>query len=341
MTSKGIDVFVYLGSQRFKVRLDSRGSSSEVIQEPDNMNSRHFEIDSSNLNHFLYIIPTENSGRLSMHALVDGSEVLQKWAEISPYTGGAYGPPCPDNLNDMVCNQLSQVKTGRYAMSCGFFDAGGWGGYSDRAYMYLTDDYSDWMGGLGVKGDVPFGWFVLPGAHDAGMFTVPATDEAVKTLVAAVSEYWNNLSDEEKTKIGLEVGLGAAALVLLTGILSVLARVTIANIGVALIAGIPRRALINLSNTQKDTIAMQLQLGIRFFDFRPGYNLDGKERVLRHQHNFVPGYGFDAFLNDVLAFLVTSSQRDRGGEPEFGGIYESLGHDSRRRRDRAAPCQGS
>jgi len=304
MTSKGIDVFAYVSSPRFKVVLESRGSNNEVIQGPGYLQSRHFEMDDSFLEHILFIIPTENTGRFTMHAQMDGQEILQKWAEISPYTGGAYGENSHDNLNNMVCNQISQVKTGSYAVSFGFFDAGGWSGYSDRAYMYLTDDFSDWMGLLGLKVDVPFGWFVLPGAHDAGMFTVPTSDEAVKALVAAVCEYWNNLSNEQKMEIGIEVGLGAMALVLLTALLGALASVTIANTGAALILGMPRRALINLSNTQKDTIAVQLQLGIRFFDFRPGYNLDGKERVLRHQHNFVPGYYFDAFLNDVVIFLA-------------------------------------
>ena len=295
MTSKGIDAYAYVSNSRCKVTFDARGNSVEEFNSSGAGQMRHYEIDSKNLGYF------EATGRFTMRAYVDGQEVLQKWAEISPLTGGAAGVSDQDNLNDMVHHQQSQVKPGHYAVSFGFFDAGGWSGYSDRAYMSVTEDFSNWMGALTRQNrNVPFGMFVLPGSHDCGMFTVLPSDDFVKTLVKVAVEYWNGLSDAEKAKIGVVAGLSAIGLALIGTILGALNSFMIGTV----VAGMATRAITNLSNTQKDSIATQLLLGIRMFDFRPGYNLDGKDRVLRHQHNFVPGYEFDKFLNDVVDFLI-------------------------------------
>lgn len=96
----------------------------------------------------------------------------------------------------------------------------------------------------------------------------------------------------------------------------------------------PDRALQNLANTQKDSTATQrecelstrrsqinaprltwplvkshtVRLGIRFFDFRPGYNfydvIKPEKREIRHQHALVPGEEYAAFLREILDFLV-------------------------------------
>lgn len=106
--------------------------------------------------------------------------------------------------------------------------------------------------------------------------------------------------------------------------------------------GLP--ALINMGNTQRDTTYTQLQLGSRYFDFRPGHlnpevakavenirsaplgmglmltalkNLGGAALglalapflgALRHIHLFVPGETYEQFLRDIVRFLGENPQ---------------------------------
>lgn len=51
-----------------------------------------------------------------------------------------------------------------------------------------------------------------------------------------------------------------------------------------------------------------MRLGVRFFDFRPGYNfydcIDAKPKEIRHQHALVPGETYLSFLISILSFLA-------------------------------------
>lgn len=94
-------------------------------------------------------------------------------------------------------------------------------------------------------------------------------------------------------------------------------------------------ALINLANTQRDGITRQLELGARFFDFRPAALrpdfmegiaslassnfMDAIKKIgfatiatclqplvgqMRHLHMFLPGCQYDDFISETLSFLV-------------------------------------
>lgn len=71
----------------------------------------------------------------------------------------------------------------------------------------------------------------------------------------------------------------------------------------------PRRVLANISNTQKDTITSQLNIGIRFFDMRPGWCfhdvIHTKRDLMHHQHAIVPGCTYEDFLTQIFDFLAT------------------------------------
>jgi hypothetical protein len=301
MFSKGIDAVGFAAEPRFRAVFQTRGSADHCVDSRAGYSRTHFEIDSADLGLF------EASGRFNLRAFADDREVLCKWAEINPYSGGAVGSDSGDNLNNMMAHQQSMVIPGQCAVSFGFFDAGGYSGWSDRAYLYVTRDLSTWMGDLGVDPTVPFAAFTLPGSHDAGMFTVPESDEQARTIVGAIVEYWNGLTPS--AKMGALAAAGFAATEMMAGAFAALLQsLSAVVLGVGVIAGVPRRALINLANTQKDTIAMQLRLGVRCFDCRPGYNLDGHDKVLRHQHAFVPGARFDVILKDITEFLVDHPQ---------------------------------
>jgi hypothetical protein len=122
----------------------------------------------------------------------------------------------------------------------------------------------------------PFSVFALPGAHDSGMFDTTCVNE-ILTETAFLSA------------LAPAVGWELAALQLL-GHSDIL------------------RSVINLAFTQKDTITNMLNLGVRYFDFRPGYCITSLGLgSLYHQHNFIPGYPYSNFLNDILSWLSTHS----------------------------------
>ncbi|NJL52812.1 MAG: hypothetical protein HC930_12440 [Hydrococcus sp. SU_1_0] len=261
--SKGVDYFVYLSGQNFQVKVSSpKKRRGQFSFQPKNslvgkMQKGHREIAMFDIG------AIEHSGRFEIAASKNGnSPLIEKYAEIAPSDGNLHG----SDMGNML--QTPSIVTQDYSVSYGFYDAGVI--ESHQAYIYVTDNYSNWMAQLFrempalKKGSLEL--FVLPGSHDAGMFTGIVSDELVGALIKFIP------------------GLNGLAL------------------------STAKRALINLAYTQKDNIKTQLELGIRYFDFRPGYNLINIDGILRHQHSFVPGYEFDKFLSDVVSFLKTHQQ---------------------------------
>lgn len=255
MASKGIDCFTYLSTSQFQTVVASRGNSDINFTEGGKMQMEHCEIEKSSLNGPGGIF--ENTGRLRIDAYSNNSELLSRYAEINPVTGNI----ADSNMKNML-ETTSEIGD-NYAVSYGFYDAGA--GKSHQVYVYVTDNYSNWMGDLinatpQLK-EQPFGTFVLPGSHDAGSFTAFLNDEIIQSIFNALGAELPEMS-------------------------------------------MAKRAIVNLFYTQKDDINTQLKLGIRYFDFRPGYTINRLvDNELRHQHNFLPGYRFDSFLSDVVGFL--------------------------------------
>lgn len=198
-------------------------------------------------------------------------------AVINVLTGKGEG----GTLEDMM-NTPSVVGTD-FALSYGFYDSGWAAGdltRDDQAYAYLTPAVSGWMGQLAgqypaVK-QLPFCQFALPGAHDAGTFDLTT----VKALIGSV----------DVAGVMLDVVAGSAA----GGAQGV--------VGSQILT-----AVTNLAVTQKDDVVAMLDLGCRYFDFRPGYAFSLFHDLapgIYHQHTAVPGYPFLSFLLDVLQWLA-------------------------------------
>jgi predicted phosphodiesterase len=89
------------------------------------------------------------------------------------------------------------------------------------------------------------------------------------------------------------------------------------------------RIVINLACTQKDDITTMLDLGIRYFDFRPGYcygplkNIPEFKNKIFHQHAFIPGYSYCKFLCDILNWLVAHPSEIVVVNLNFQGFEES------------------
>lgn len=58
--------------------------------------------------------------------------------------------------------------------------------------------------------------------------------------------------------------------------------------------------------SQKDSIYDLLQIGIRYFDFKPGYCVEGGTE-LYHQYKNIAGISYKDFLNDIKRFLIANT----------------------------------
>lgn len=272
MVSKGVDYYTYVGDPEYQISVTGPKVGG-VCSPAQNYAHQNLQIQSHNIHGW--------TGKLNWEAFAGASSVEAGDAEINTLTGNLEG-----GTMSHLLNTPSSVGNG-YALSYGFYDAGSGHGThltnQDQLYVYLTDNHSQWMGTLAATDphamSAPFYKFVLPGAHDAGMFTLSTVNAILQSAYADA----------------LLISLSQIPIIgPLIGILSI---------------GQAPRVITNLALTQKDDIRTMLNLGIRYFDFRPGtlYSkllpFDLGKPVRYHQHKLVPGYGYVPFLEDVLRWL--------------------------------------
>lgn len=278
--SKGIDYYAFLSTSPFTVKFsipddDGKSSSTTNWSNTDQMLNGNFQLSTDDIGWFDWY------GRFQWWAYMNGAQKMTQYASISPTTGNL-----DDDSDTTLGNMLNTPAAidSNYALSYGFYDSGaGYGDLTnqDQSYVYLTDNYSNWMGDLKnaipAISSKPFSTFALPAAHDSGMFSTTRLNQVLNDATMA-SILFGLLSPV--------IGLGLATL-----------SQTVAE-----------RIIINFSFTQKETITTMLNLGVRYFDFRPGYGYPGmNDGNLYHQHAVIPGYAYSNFLNDVLNFLKSHS----------------------------------
>lgn len=200
---------------------------------------------------------------------------------INTVTGNTSGP-----LADMM--DTPPLIGSDFALSFGMFDAGTGAGTGltnqDQIYAYLTPSQKSWMGTLAAAhssvNGAPLASFVLPGAHDAGTFDLTQ----VNTLCNSAA------------------GVAALAAAILSWIPG-------ATIILGLAAVQLKGVVVGEAVTQKDNTTTMLDLGCRYFDFRPGYAPSEIRSItpgVYHIHNVVPGATYQGFLQDVLTWLVAN-----------------------------------
>jgi hypothetical protein len=206
-----------------------------------------------------------------------GSSLASHYADIEPTIGNLWG----SDMENML--ETPSITTPGYDISYGFYDSGsGASGLTnqDQAYVYLTPSRATWMGEL-VKqmgsslAAKPFHVWALPGAHDAGTF-----DTTVLNTLLTSAKFIGYLTNVFFVPVGALLSTGPALL---------------------------QRGIINMAVTQKDNIATMLDLGVRYFDFRPGYMVSSDlSPGIYHQHLVVPGYAYSDFLNDIVYWLTSN-----------------------------------
>jgi hypothetical protein len=271
MVSKGVDYYGYINQDQFSVAFSGPDVGS-TLTKANNFTQQNLQIESGN-------IPGAGNytGKYQWTALATGT-VASAYNNINSLTGNLEGGTMT------VMLQTPSLFTQGSTVCYGFYDAGpGTSGLTDQdqSYVYFTDNMSNWMTYLtthyqGTAGSKPFYDCVLAGAHDAGMFTL---DTVNQILASSEGEAF------------------LAALVLLIPLFG----------GIA--AAEAPTAITNFALTQKDDIIAMLNVGVRYFDFRPGTlypAFAGFSSARYHQHLMIPGYPYIAFLEDILTWLMAN-----------------------------------
>ncbi len=279
MPSKGVDYYGYIdGNQKVAFSGPKVGSTLTVA---DNFKKNNLQIDSHNIPG-----PLDFVGRFAWVASDGyGTQFSTQSLDINSLTGNIAGGTMTTMMETPPVSAVDAngcVNTVCY----GFYDSGpGWSGLTnqDQSYVYVTSGLQDWMAS-GVAyynayhtkdaGEFPFYKFVLPGAHDAGMNTMSTVSSVL-------------YSPE-----------GAAMVSAVAYAFPLLAAFTVAE---------APYVLLNAAMTQKDGTTDMLNLGARYFDFRPGTmykGITGFSGERFHQHAVVPGQSYVKFLEEVLTWLA-------------------------------------
>lgn len=292
MSTKGIDRYVFLDNEDFTIAFYASGSKSVSFSNSHPMCKSSFQINILN-----------NVGSFSWTITYKKQVLIKHFAEINHLLGNLLN----SDLNNMMSTQ--SIINHDYALSYGFYDCGTRSIEAhltnhDRSYVYLTKNYSEWMKDLASEApkflERPLNVLVLPGAHDAGMFEIFNPKSILKN-----KDFLNRLHSHFKDPLMRK------------------------SMNFSDITDYLERIIINIACTQKDDINTMLDLGIRYFDFRPGYCYGSlksipefKDKIL-HQHGFVPGYPYYDFLCDILKWLSEHPSEIVVVNLNFQGFEES------------------
>ncbi|KAM0752878.1 PLC-like phosphodiesterase [Meredithblackwellia eburnea MCA 4105] len=235
----------------------------------------------SKVRHTVHEIEGVSSRYIGAFVENDGKAWFEGHVKVHPVTGIAKGSGF-----DSTAETVAVFGNGA-VINYGFHDAGE--GRHDMVYVYATPEYSNWLGDLITSNpawkDMPFSKLCLAAAHDAGMF---GKLDAGLDLLIKQGKLGNALASHAESNIATPV----------------------VHFLVAMLEDVklrPERVINNIALTQKDTFADQLKIGVRFFDFRPGFCFHDviylKKGVIHHQHAMVPGCTYLQFLTDIFNFL--------------------------------------
>lgn len=283
VTRKSIDYYTFLGGEEFSSFIeqpDKRGKSDDHRKKTSfawkpGMPFQTAFIDISNED--LNVLEKSGRFRWEAHQKRAAADVTLGGAfwEISPLTG-AMQTKYKDSPTNMMDTPSQFSAADNWAYSYGFYDSGAGLGQltnHDQSYLYITRDVSNWMGDLTNRDPgfaaSPLRTFVLPGSHDAGMYDMSAVDK-----IAHNSAF-----------LGFIFGLAGFATAKLA-------------------EPFAKEIAQNFAMTQKDQVARQLDMGARYFDFRPGTCAPGIPLGgIFHQHGPIPGVVYDHFLREMFTWL--------------------------------------
>ncbi|KAF2086916.1 hypothetical protein K490DRAFT_74115 [Saccharata proteae CBS 121410] len=281
MPSKGIDVYSFVAVPGYRIEFSVPGTAI-THDSNHNFTTSHLEVESGAIpgrTHFV--------GRFSWRALnEDGVEVASGFNDVNALTGNL----AAGNMQ-ATAHQFSIVSD-EVVVSYGFYDAGhGEAGLTSHHQCYVTVVstllHQNWMARIAPPGSEnarkPFSRFALAAPHDDGM-------NSMETCHAVLD------------------GRGAETVAKLVEHLPAVQWLAEHMSHTALAHLLPN-IIYGVAITQKDSMPTMLSLGARYFEFRPANLVPMFQDVAKlqnkpyFQHACIPGLGFDAFLDQLVAFL--------------------------------------
>ncbi|KAK3335892.1 PLC-like phosphodiesterase [Cercophora scortea] len=282
MPSKGVRVFTYIAVAGCSIEL-SVPKQTVVRNELNTFWNGDLEVDARNIASFF-----NKKGRFTFKVLLNGRLITEQWIDVNAITGNARG-----GTMDTIASTPSvfSPNNDNIIVTYGFYEAGQ--GHDvlpnqHQCYITVTPNYANWQGKLAPPGspqeNKPFSRLVLPSAHDVGMNSMESSDSLLKKV-------------------------GGAIATTLVGNHEAVARITDCVSGSAISLVAPN-IIFSLAITQKDSLDAMLQIGARYFEFRPAHchktvlAAQALPDRLYFQHSAIPGMAYDQFLSDAVAFLL-------------------------------------
>ena len=281
MPSKGIQCYTYIAVPGYSITL-SVPQRTVVKDEIREFWNDDLEVEAWNACGLF----SKTTRRFAFKVCDGRKTVTKQWVDVNPFTG-----KLGDGTLKTIANTHSVIYGTSSIVSYGFYAAGdGEAGLPNKHQCYVTvaPNYSGWMGLVTPPGspleDRPFSRMVLPSAHDVGMNSMENSNALIGHAGGAV--------------ISLFLPENPAF------------RAVVDAISGPTISAIAPDIVFSMAITEKDSLKTMLQLGARYFEFRPAHCL--KEVLparaipddLYFQHGGVPGMAYRQFLQDLACFLV-------------------------------------
>ena len=182
---------------------------------------------------------------------------------------------------------------------------------SHQVYVTVTPNYGNWMGQVAPQDSSQagkhFSSLVLPAVHDIGMNSMETPNALLQKCGAAFVE----------TLKGAERVFAAVA----------------NDMSASIILAVAPNIISSLAVTQKDSVDTVLQIGSRYFEFRPAHIFDkllpcGLPDTLYFMHGPIPGMVYDSFLHDVANFLKGHPTEIVVVQLRWDGVPQNCAHAS-------------
>lgn len=287
MPSKGLSVYSYVSPKlppgQYIVEFSVPGPDGVIINGVgDNFTVKSLEMESKHIKGF-----TSFTGKFQWRVLKDGIEVAGAWNMINTFTGDLEGKEGMISTEHFAPFVLEDV-----IITYGFYDAGhGNIGLTNRDQCYVTvapKSNAFWMGYLAPPGSpqaqLPYARFVLPAPHDNGMNGMQNADAVLKGVSPSQIPWLKQFLPHLRF---------------------------FDHIPDTALAHMLPNIIYGTSVTQKKPISTMLELGSRYFEYRPALLLPYFQEASKltnkyyFQHACIPGLAFDEFLDNQVAFLDT------------------------------------
>ncbi|KAI9926291.1 hypothetical protein ASPWEDRAFT_45640, partial [Aspergillus wentii DTO 134E9] len=279
MPSKGVSVYTYVGVAGYSVSF-SVPEQQALRDARHNFTRDRLEVDSSKING-----QGNFTGRFEWTVFRYGERIADAYNDINSSTGKVEGGTM------IATKDFHPIVTEDAIITYGFYAAGHgeFNGMTNRHQSYVTicsRENHAWMGTVAPPespaAQLPFSRFVLAAPHDNGMNSMATCDSIFqhlnKDLVAVIRKLVPLLRHVKHIPDHF------------------------------LMKKLPH-IVYSLSITQKKTISVMLDMGARYFEFRPAKLLPMFQKVsslqdtFYFQHACIPGLAFDDFLREQVAFL--------------------------------------